>query len=689
MAQKRRPMTTTAAAILLTTLLAAADGATPNNNRTAPAATAPRQPAPAVRVDLAPPAPGRHEECEGARFGASDGGARVGGACCLIDDCIDVGSEAECSAHGGVYFAGDECAEGVCGIGACCFPDGCVDTDAYTCIMGGRDFMGAGTQCIDDPCGIGWGACCLSAGCEELSLEECDTAGGIWVGPGIECAGGPCDSGACCLENDECIDNMRFECDDLGGAFHAGVDCASDPCTDYGDCPETSIFHQTKDTPDDDFQGMTSEESTGLRRYENFTGVPGAVDSLLWWGFDMYWSNGWYDCEETDNTFVIGFYEDAGGVPGDVVCSYELTAERKPTGISYLGSELNEYTVDLPEPCVLVNGWISIMGKGEPGCWFLWLSAGYGYSYCEGCQPPEQDWDLSICMIGEEGGVFGACCNDLTAECAEDVEIIDCLGEDMRFLPYATCDDMDPPCGVIIGACCFPDDTCTIETEEDCNTLGGDWLGKNTICASCPCITPCPDGGVPEGEPTCYDGYIDEFNGGCEAEKELFSPICPGQVVCGESGVFDSGGEMAPDFDWYELHVNADTRLTFSVEAEFRPGIWILEGNEGCPGWVLTQAQAYECEEVSAAVDVYPGTYWLVVAPWSWTDSAACGARYTALVTLDPYCPADFDGDGDVDTADLLFLLGAWGRPEGDLDCDGDTDTADLLALLAAWGECP
>jgi hypothetical protein len=52
-------------------------------------------------------------------------------------------------------------------------------------------------------------------------------------------------------------------------------------------------------------------------------------------------------------------------------------------------------------------------------------------------------------------------------------------------------------------------------------------------------------------------------------------------------------------------------------------------------------------------------------------------------------CPGDFDGDGDVDTADLLFLLAAWGTPDGDMDGDGDTDTADLLALLAAWGECP
>jgi hypothetical protein len=63
----------------------------------------------------------------------------------------------------------------------------------------------------------------------------------------------------------------------------------------------------------------------------------------------------------------------------------------------------------------------------------------------------------------------------------------------------------------------------------------------------------------------------------------------------------------------------------------------------------------------------------------------------TSVVTLRVHnsCPEDLDDDGDVDTADLLILLGAWGTPVGDVDGDGDTDTADLLALLGAWGMCP
>ena len=80
---------------------------------------------------------------------------------------------------------------------------------------------------------------------------------------------------------------------------------------------------------------------------------------------------------------------------------------------------------------------------------------------------------------------------------------------------------------------------------------------------------------------------------------------------------------------------------------------------------------------VRVALDHRPGMYWLFISE----------IQFTGLGK--PPCPADFDDDGDVDTADLLYLLGEWGTSGGDVDGDEDTDTADLLALLAAWGECP
>jgi len=53
-------------------------------------------------------------------------------------------------------------------------------------------------------------------------------------------------------------------------------------------------------------------------------------------------------------------------------------------------------------------------------------------------------------------------------------------------------------------------------------------------------------------------------------------------------------------------------------------------------------------------------------------------------------CPADINGSGTVDGADLGELLASWGTPNAgaDLDGSGTVDGADLGALLAAWGNC-
>jgi len=55
-------------------------------------------------------------------------------------------------------------------------------------------------------------------------------------------------------------------------------------------------------------------------------------------------------------------------------------------------------------------------------------------------------------------------------------------------------------------------------------------------------------------------------------------------------------------------------------------------------------------------------------------------------------CPADLNGDGHVNVADLLDLLGSWGPCQGcaaDINGDGAVNVSDLLELLAAWGPCP
>ena len=54
-------------------------------------------------------------------------------------------------------------------------------------------------------------------------------------------------------------------------------------------------------------------------------------------------------------------------------------------------------------------------------------------------------------------------------------------------------------------------------------------------------------------------------------------------------------------------------------------------------------------------------------------------------------CPADLNGNGTVDGADLGNLLSAWGQCAGcaaDIDGDGTVSGADLGAMLGDWGAC-
>jgi hypothetical protein len=50
--------------------------------------------------------------------------------------------------------------------------------------------------------------------------------------------------------------------------------------------------------------------------------------------------------------------------------------------------------------------------------------------------------------------------------------------------------------------------------------------------------------------------------------------------------------------------------------------------------------------------------------------------------------PADINGDGRVDAADLAALLSAWGTANdaADLNNNGTVEAADLAVLLAQWG---
>ncbi|MDY7110133.1 MAG: hypothetical protein SYC29_15990 [Planctomycetota bacterium] len=117
--------------------------------------------------------------------------------------------------------------------------------------------------------------------------------------------------------------------------------------------------------------------------------------------------------------------------------------------------------------------------------------------------------------------------------------------------------------------------------------------------------------------------------------------------------------------------------VTRSVVAQEYEVLWqTIDGGGGTSAGGAFQLSG-TIGQADAGATMTAGDFVLTGGFWSGSEASA-----------NP-CPADFDGDGDVDTGDLLHLLGCWGTPCGDVDGDSDTDTTDLLALLAAWGDCP
>ncbi len=74
------------------------------------------------------------------------------------------------------------------------------------------------------------------------------------------------------------------------------------------------------------------------------------------------------------------------------------------------------------------------------------------------------------------------------------------------------------------------------------------------------------------------------------------------------------------------------------------------------------------------------------------TNAGGVVERFQIPVVVGPrVCPADLDGNGNIEYPDLLTLLAAWDTyPDGPPDFNGDgvVGVPDLLTLLAAWGAC-
>jgi hypothetical protein len=233
---------------------------------------------------------------------------------------------------------------------------------------------------------------------------RCYYGGNPWAGLDVTISAVEVPS-ACCEPDDTCLDLFESDCLAAGGDWYVGAYCETFMCPP--ECPPDTLYGQEVVVPSDFWAAYTSDQTPGYLVYDNFSGLTESICDIRFWGTQGYWDNGWANCSEDPMTFEIKFYQDAGGQPGTLACSYTVTLNGTYTGLVYHGSidwPLYEYNTALIPCCTLADGWISIQAVGgDPSCWFLWMN-GYGpgdgaYQW-DGVSLNAIPADMAFCLTG-------------------------------------------------------------------------------------------------------------------------------------------------------------------------------------------------------------------------------------------------------------------------------------------------
>jgi hypothetical protein len=172
-------------------------------------------------------------------------------------------------------------------------------------------------------------------------------------------------------------------------------------------------------------------------------------------------------------------------------------------------------------------------------------------------------------------------------------------------------------------------------------TMGGegDYVLDVTECSLCNLA--CGPEDILEGEPNCYTGYEDTYNGGC-TDGGYFSAIASGETVCGTTGVYLRDGGFYYDVDTYELVLSSDATVTVTFASQTTL-VMLIAANGGipdCDAYINTQGvrdgitSTGGCMPQSLTTSLPAGTHWFMVRPNG--PGTPCGSAYKLSIDTEP-----------------------------------------------------
>jgi hypothetical protein len=159
-----------------------------------------------------------------------------------------------------------------------------------------------------------------------------------------------------------------------------------------------------------------------------------------------------------------------------------------------------------------------------------------------------------------------------------------------------------------------------------------------------PCAVTCPPESTPEGEPNCYTGYVDDYNGGCYWGYRTWHPISCGQTVCGTVGNYWVAGNQRNDTDCFELDLTERDTVRWGCVAQFPAVVRIVTPGSGADPCAGNQIRAQQwatlpCETLRVEAVLDSGRHWVEVL-MAVDNGISCGTPYYAsLSCASAICP--------------------------------------------------
>jgi hypothetical protein len=220
------------------------------------------------------------------------------------------------------------------------------------------------------------------------------------------------------------------------------------------------------------------------------------------------------------------------------------------------------------------------------------------------------------------------------------------------------------------GACCLTDGSCIETDAANCAAAGGSYQGDGTTCAD----TSCEE----ETQACCF-----EQTGGCLNLKPsdcLAAGGVPGGAgtQCATHVCFPTGAACMPDGTCID-GVTPD-------EAQAMGATYMGDG---------TVCQDITCPDPVGAA-CFPNGFCLVLteaeaqqagATWMGPGTDCADGNSNGKADACEPCDADTNGDGTVDTRDVITFLNLWAAKDDDADFDdnGTIDTRDVIVFLNEW----